>query len=377
LSGLRPSATWIIRCDPPAGATGLRVAVKDLIDMAGLPTTAGCRVVAEGAGPAIRDAVCLSGLRTAERRKTAVVVGKANLHELALGVTGVNPWFGTPVNPMDHRRVPGGSSSGSAVAVGSGEADVAFGSDTGGSIRIPAACCGVAGLKTTWGRIPLDGVWPLAPSLDTVGPLARDVVGLVTGMALLEPGFTASPVHPTTVGRLRLAAAPEIDAAVDRALGAAGVEVVDVDLPGWAGAAHAALTRLGAEAWAIDGDLARTGRLGADVAHRLRAGGAATADAVVAASAVSAAWAAELGRLWRRVEVLALPTLLDLPPLLDDAEAVLTLRATLPVNLAGVPAVSLPIPARTLPASLQLVGPAGSEERLVALAIVVEKANSG
>src|ERR1019366_2618416 len=155
--------------------------VKDLIEMEGQPTTAGCRAVAERAHPAPSDAACLAGARAAGAR----IVGRTNLHELALGVTGVNPWFGTPVNPLDPALVPGGSSSGSAVAVATGEADVAYGSDTGGGIRIPAACCGIAGLKTTWGRIPLEGVWPLAPSFDTVGPMARDVAGLVTGMALL------------------------------------------------------------------------------------------------------------------------------------------------------------------------------------------------
>ncbi|MGH9078384.1 MAG: amidase family protein, partial [Acidimicrobiales bacterium] len=166
------------------------MAVKDVIDVAGWPTTAGSRAVARHAGAASADAACLAGLRRAERGKGAWMAGKTNLHELALGITGINPWFGTPVNPLDPRRVPGGSSSGSAVAVANGDADVALGTDTGGSIRIPAACCGVAGLKTTWGRVPLEGVWPLAPTLDTVGPLARHVAGLVAGMALLEPGFT-------------------------------------------------------------------------------------------------------------------------------------------------------------------------------------------
>ncbi len=153
--------------------------------MEGEPTTAGCRAVAARAVPAMADAACLAGARAAGAR----IVGRTNLHELALGVTGVNPWYGTPVNPLDPGLVPGGSSSGSAVAVATGEADVAYGSDTGGSVRIPAACCGTAGLKTTWGRVPLGGVWPLSPSFDTVGPLARDVAGLVTGMELLEPGF--------------------------------------------------------------------------------------------------------------------------------------------------------------------------------------------
>src|SRR5207302_2690319 len=167
---------------------GIRLAVKDLIDMEGVPTTAGCPAVADDAKPADRDARCLAGARAAGAR----IVGKANLHELAFGASGVNGWFGTPANPLDPALVPGGSSSGSAVAVATGEADVAYGSDTGGSIRIPAACCGVAGLKTTWGRIPLAGGRPLAPGLDTVGPMARDVAGLTAGMALLEPGFTVS-----------------------------------------------------------------------------------------------------------------------------------------------------------------------------------------
>src|SRR5262249_16681205 len=155
-------------------------------------TTAGSRVVADAAVPAERDAACLAGLRAAG----AQVVGKTNLHELALGVTGINPWFGTPVNPLDASLAPGGSSTGAAgagaAARGRREAGVAYGTDTGGSIRIPAACCGVCGLKTTWGRIPVAGVRPLAPSLDAVGPMAADVAGLVACMELLEPGFAAA-----------------------------------------------------------------------------------------------------------------------------------------------------------------------------------------
>src|SRR5207253_9450078 len=129
-------------------------------------------------------------------------------------------------------------SSGSAVAVADGDADVAYGSDTGGSVRIPSACCGTAGLKTTFGRIGLEGVWPLSPSLDTIGPMARDVAGLVLGMRLLEPGFMPSRTAPTTVGRVRLPGTdPAIDAAVDRALADAELEVVAVELPGWPAAA--------------------------------------------------------------------------------------------------------------------------------------------
>ena len=141
--------------------TGLRVAIKDLIDMAGLPTTAGCQEVERRAVPAAADASCLAGIRAAEAAGGVRIVGKTNLHELAFGVTGINAAYGTPVNPLDAGRIPGGSSSGSAVAVASGEADIALGTDTGGSIRGPAACCGIVGLKTTWGRVPLQGCWPL------------------------------------------------------------------------------------------------------------------------------------------------------------------------------------------------------------------------
>src|SRR6202008_1956204 len=105
-------------------------------------------------------APCLAGARAAGAR----LVGKANLHELAMLPIGTNPWFGTPVNPLDPALIPGGSSSGSAVAVANDDADVAIGSDTGGSVRIPSACCGTTGLKTTHGRISLEGVWPLTPS---------------------------------------------------------------------------------------------------------------------------------------------------------------------------------------------------------------------
>src|SRR5207248_10083097 len=110
---------------------------------------------------------CRAGARSAGARR----VGKASLHELAMLPIGTNPWFGAPVNPLDPDLIPGGSSSGSAVAVATEEADVALGSDTGGSVRVPSACCGTCGLKTTYGRLPLDGVWPLAPSLDTIGPM--------------------------------------------------------------------------------------------------------------------------------------------------------------------------------------------------------------
>ncbi len=359
--------------------SGPRLAVKDLIDMEGLPTTAGCRAVAETAEPATADAPCLAGARAAGAR----IVGRTNLHELALGVTGINPWFGTPVNPLDPRRVPGGSSSGSAVALAAGEADIAYGSDTGGSVRIPAACCGIAGLKTTWARVPLDGVWPLSPSFDTVGPMARDVRGVADGMALLEPGFGLGAAgglaegRAKVVGRLRIDTDPLIDAALDQVLAATGWEVVAIDLPGWDRATAAAGLLLVAEAWATDGGLAQAnpGKVGDDVLVRLHQGRDAARAALAEARSVSRQWQAELDAAFARVELIALPTLAIFPPTLERADDLRTGRCTLPVNLAGVPALSLPIPtAGPLPASLQLIAPQGGEEQLIAAGLVAEAA---
>jgi amidase len=375
-------ATWIQL--ETAFGSGLRVAVKDLIDMVGLPTTAGCRAVADTALPADRDAACLAGLRAAMARGEARFVGKTNLHELAYGISGINAAFGTPVNPLDPRRIPGGSSSGSAAAVAADEADVAYGTDTGGSIRIPAACCGISGLKTTWGRISLDGVRPLAPSLDSVGPMARDVNGLIAGMALLEPGFAVAGEAPRVVGRLMIEADPLINAAIDSALRAAGFTVQPVTIGELDHAIAASMALLDAQAWATNAELVATApdRIGRDVLARLRRASTITDAQLSAARAGIAQWKATLDRLWNRVELLAAPTLLGFPPLTDDADAIVAIRGlTSPVNAAGLPALALPIPADgpraaggPLPASIQLIGPAGSEDRLLAAGAVLEQA---
>jgi amidase len=365
----RVMTTFTIRLD--SSGPGVRLAVKDLIDMQGLPTTAGCRALADRAVPAPADAACLAGARAAGAR----IVGRTNLHELALGVTGINPWFGTPVNPLDPNRVPGGSSSGSAVAVATGEADVAFGSDTGGSVRIPSACCGTAGLKTTWGRISLEGVWPLALSLDTIGPMAADVAGLVTGMALLEPGFQPAPVRPLRVGRLSVESDPLIDAAVEAGLRATGWELEEVQLPGWDDATTAAGMLLVSEAWATDRHLVESdpGGIGEDVRTRLQLGTAIGDAALASARTTQRAWQAELEETLRRVDVIAMPTITIFPPTLEEGDELLMARCTLPVNLAGLPAVSVPVPsAGPLPASVHLIG--SNEEELLAAASVLEAA---
>jgi amidase len=368
-------ATFITRLAPAPAR--VRLAVKDLIDIAGLPTTAGCRAVADTAVPAVADAACLAGARAVG----VAIVGKANLHELAYGGSGVNKWFGTPVNPLDPGVVPGGSSSGSAVAVAGRDADIAYGSDTAGSIRIPAAFCGVTGLKTTYGRIPLEGVWPLAPSLDTVGPLSRDVAGTAVGLALLEPGFAVSPEPARRVGRLRPAQVsvdPRIDAAVDVALARSGLEVVEVSLPGWPDALRAGRTIMVAEAARADAHLladpVAAAKLSQEVRTRLAEADTIDPEQLHQARLRQRQWRTALAAIFSQVQLLALPTVRFFPPPLEDAAKHYN-DCTLPFNLAGVPALALPIPADSrLPASLQLAGPADSEDVLLATGALVEAA---
>jgi amidase len=368
------SPTWIVRLDPDG--PGVRLAVKDCIDVAGLPTTVGCPVIAERARPADRDAAVVA----AARRSGAQILGKTNLAELCWSAVGTNAWSGTPVNPADPRRVPGGSSSGSAVAVATGEADVALGTDTGGSVRIPAACCGVVGLKTTWGRVPADGVYPLARSLDTVGPLGADVAAVERGMRLIEPGFAAGSGE-LAVARIRPqtdpAVDPAIDAAIDAALAAAGIVTTEVAGLDFAAATAAASLLIDVEAYQVNAylmpDLAR---LSSYNQRNLPAAAAVTAAQEAAANQTRSAVRDWFAGLQARHPILALPTLVGAAPLIGGRERIPLTLLTMPANLAGLPALALPVPANLagLPASLQLIGPAGSEEQLLALGRVIEAA---
>jgi amidase len=368
-------ATFITTLD--ASGSGPRVAVKDLIDVEGVPSTAGCKAIADEAKPAAADAECLRGLRAADAR----IVGKANLHELAMLPIGTNPWFGSPVNPVDAALIPGGSSSGSATAVANDDADVALGSDTGGSVRIPSACCGTAGLKTTHGRVSLDGVYPLAPSLDTIGPMARDIAGVTLGMQLLEPGFTVGD-RATVVGRVRTTGDPAIEAAIDAALATGEFDVVEIDPSVFDGGASAFTAIYFSEMFDVDGSLvaAHPDGVGDDIKAMVALCESFGAGVAEARTAVRA-WRDEFLALFDRVQVLALPTLPSLPPRVDEV-SVDSLLATvmslttniLAVNAAGVPATAqpIPLPGSHVPASLQLIGPLGSEELLLPTAAHVE-----
>jgi len=361
---------WIVRLDAPGD--GPRLAVKDCIDVEGLPTTAGCQVIAEQARPAGRDAPVVA----AARRAGARIVGKTSLTELCWSASGINPWLGTPPNPLDPGRIPGGSSSGSAVAVARGEADVALGTDTGGSVRIPAACCGITGLKTTWGRIPLDGVYPLAPSMDTVGPLGADVAAVELGMRLIDPGFAGAPAEPPSrVGRIRTPADVTVDPATDRAIDAAlaGLDVTDVD-----GFDFKAVNRAGNDAIDIEAYPANAhllpwlDQLTPAIRRNLQEATTITDEQKQDAERVRQELREWFSAALARHPVLALPALTAAPPRLDERMS--TTILTMPANLAGLPALVLPVPGGPagLPASLQLIGPPGGEEQLIALGRVIE-----
>jgi len=369
--------TWVVRIpgDADGDGAGPRLAVKDCIDVAGLPTTAGCPVVAEMAERAEADAAVIATAREGGAR----IVGKASLTELCWSASGINHWAGTPVNPRDPRRLPGGSSSGSAVAVATAEADVAFGTDTGGSIRIPAACCGVAGLKTTHGRIPVKGVYPLAPSLDTVGPLGRDLAAVELGMRLLEPAFQVPDTPgPLVAGRIAAPggigeADPAVEMAVDLALKAAGVAVTRV--PGWDPDAvlSAISVLIDAEGFRCNAYLMPYLRqLSPHVRRNLERGARLTRADRVAAERTRAAVRDLFSALLADFPVLVFPTLLGQPPLIGSRGFLLT-ALTAPVNLAGLPALALPVPAPDgAIVSMQVVG--ATEERVLAFGRVIEAA---
>lgn len=361
-------STFISRIDERG--TGFRLAVKDCIDVAGVITTDGSPAVAATATVPRVDAVCVQRARGAGAR----IVGKANLHELCYGGTGVNEHYGTPVNPLDPRRVPGGSSSGSAVAVATGEADVALGTDTSGSIRIPAAACGVVGLRPTGGLVPRDGVLPLAPTFDVVGTMARTVAEAAEAMRWLAPGFVLGRPARTLV-RLRpdVDVDPAIDAAVDRALASVDIATIDVPLPGWSAAnAHVDLITEAeaARLWARLLDASPS--VSASIADGLRFGASVQERELAEARDHVRTWETELLRLLRPGVVLALPTLAQEPALLSDAEGARLGQLCAAVSLPGLCSLALPVPSADAIASLQLVAAAHAEPMLLATAAQLE-----
>ncbi|SAL83733.1 amidase [Caballeronia arvi] len=360
-------------------ADGPTIAIKDSIDIEGYPTTAASRALAD-APAATEHAEVVQRLLDAGWR----IKGKTNMHELAFGMTGINDFTGTPENPQDATRIPGGSSSGSASAVGLGLVDAALGTDTGGSVRGPAACCGVIGLKPTFGRISRHGVAPLKTTLDCVGPFTRDMRALIDAMNAIDPSFDAGiarrDASKMRVGIVPVDADASIRKAVDNAVRRAGLVSRVVELESIADAFTAGLAVINAETWQAFGHLVDTGKLGADLVARLRVASNTTAADLDAAENVRRIFTAAVDRALDDVDVIVLPTLPSFPITLEAARAgtsVIAMSSLIrPFNLSGHPALSLPVQVEgsSLKAGLQIVGRKGADEHVCAVAAHIEAA---
>jgi aspartyl-tRNA(Asn)/glutamyl-tRNA(Gln) amidotransferase subunit A len=351
---------WITEVDAAGD-----LAVKDLFDTAGIRTTYGSILFDDHVPDATAEAVLR--LEAAGYR----IAGKANLHEFAYGVTSENVHYGTVPNPVAPGRIAGGSSGGSAAALAAGLVEAALGSDSGGSIRIPSACCGTVGLKTTWGLVPLDGCFPLAPSFDTAGPMARDVAGCVRMLEALVPGLSVPA--PPDLGALRVGVAwlEQADPLVRERVAAVVPAAKPVDLPldyestplfqHEVATVHAELFAESPEAYGPD--VARKVALCLEVSDR------------------EAARAAEARERYREqaleaiegFDLVVAPTVPCVAPPVgpheDEERRRPLISLTYPVNALGWPALALPCGAAEggLPASAQLLGRPGDDAFLLSV----------
>lgn len=361
------------------GSSGPAVMVKDTIDVAGSRTRASSAAL-EQITPASEHAQVVQNLLTAGCRLT----GKTSLHELAFGTTGINHYTGTPINPRYPDRIPGGSSSGSAAAVAAGLVDFSLGTDTGGSIRVPACCCGIFGFKPTFARVSRKGVMPADSSLDCVGPFAATLPSLIGAMQAIDPTFTpASVPQRIKVGVLRVHASQYVADVVAAALRVADQETHHFSLEHFEAAYTAGMVVINRETYAACSDLLVSGKVGSDIADRLQAAGQTTDQALIEAEHVRARFSAEVDALLQQCDVLALPTMPDVPLLIEEAadtRAVLGMTSLVrPFNLSGHPAVTLPLPSpEGLPVGLQLVGAKGADAALLAAAsLLLERIYEG
>jgi aspartyl-tRNA(Asn)/glutamyl-tRNA(Gln) amidotransferase subunit A len=372
---------------------GLPVSIKDLFDVAGERTLAGSKAL-DDLPPAQQDAPIVARLRTAG----AILIGRTNMTEFAFSGVGINPHYGTPGNPADRRCIPGGSSSGAAVSVADGGAIVAIGTDTGGSVRIPAALCGIIGFKPTQKRISRAGATPLSTTLDSIGPLANSVACCAIADAVVAG---EEPVVPLPVGveRLRLGVpqsfvlddlAPEVATAFTeacQALSRAGARIIDLPLTELGEYrrinAHGGFAPIEAFTWHRPLLARRRNDYDPRVRSRIERGGGMTAVEYIELCAERADLIARVAARTADFDALLMPTVaITAPPIAAFARDedyfrlnALILRNPSVINFLDRCAVTLPIQQPgTMPVGLMVVGEHGDDRRLLAVARGIEAA---
>ena len=373
---------------------GSLVSIKDLFDVAGEPTRAGSKILAEEAAPATADAAVVRRLRAAG----AVIVAKTNMTEFAFSGIGANPHFGTPGNPRDRARVPGGSSSGAAVSVADGMCEIGIGTDTGGSVRVPAGLCGLVGFKPSRQRVPTDGAFPLSKTLDSVGPIANSVEDCAKADAVLA-GEQFAPLEPIALGGLSFGIAEglpldRLDDTVAAAfvsavarLERAGVRVsheavplfddmLAVNAKGGIGPAEACVAL-------CDPMRRRAADIDPNVRVRIERGCAVSeadyADMMRERTRLIGAMDARLAPL----DALVMPTTSIVAPTIAEvadekvfaARNAAVLRNTSIINFFDLCAISLPLPTlpAAMPVGLMLIARNGQDRRLLTMAAAVKK----
>jgi aspartyl-tRNA(Asn)/glutamyl-tRNA(Gln) amidotransferase subunit A len=371
----------------PSPLAGIPVSIKNLCDVAGETTLAGSKAL-DDAPPAIADAPVVARLRAAG----AVIVGSTNMSEFAFSGIGFNPHYGTPANPADRRRVPGGSSSGAAVSVADGMAVAALGTDTGGSVRIPAAVCGLVGFKPTARRVPIDGVVPLSTSLDSIGPIAASVEccaivdAVFAGEAINVPA--AAPLAGLRFGLPKQFVMNDLDATVAKAferackaLTAKGVKIESIDLPQLDELPSINLTGGFAAAEAYAWHRTLIARRGPDydqlVYPRIMRGKEMSAADYIDLVAARTDLQKRVAAVSANYDAVIMPTCAIVPPTLEEVSTpegftkknVLLLRNTTVGNFLDRCGISLPCHATDeLPVGFMLIGETMADKRLIAIA---------
>jgi aspartyl-tRNA(Asn)/glutamyl-tRNA(Gln) amidotransferase subunit A len=359
------AADGIFLAIPEEPRAGIRLAVKDLLDTAGLTTTYGSAVFAEHVPSTTAESV-----RLAESGGYANV-GKTNLHEFAYGVTSENPHFGTVPNPVAPGRIAGGSSGGSAAALAAGLADVALGTDSGGSIRIPAACCGVVGFKPTYGLVSIDGCFPLAPSFDHMGPMARTVGECAALLEVIAPGFATEELASLEEIAVGTAWVDEADPLVSRRMHETTAHFPRSQSLAWPRPEIGALfmrevADVHRELYAENGEL-----YGEEIAVKIERCLAVSDAEATQAEQARGEYRERCLELFDGLDLLLTPTLQCVAPPTGVGDLALRERLianTLPFNTLGWPALALPCGRAEdgLPASVQLIGRPGADALVLA-----------